>query len=650
MWVWMWMKPALWAAALMLLAAAAQGDFAAEVLDAADVYAVPGQAPPAGTLEAGAAVVLEGRTATGAWLLAHTPDGALRGWVERRQLRLAPGMSVAALPIVGVGGGGVMDALTVYAGPSATSEAIAQLPQDAQVRVEGRSFTGAWLLVQAQSGVRGWVEARQITLGADVNLYDLQVVNTAAAPVPPAALTLRTGPGEDYPDSAIIPYGARLRIEGRDESGAWLLVYTPDTTNARGWMPAADLTLDPDASIDALAVIEHPVIEPLPAEAIVLRAGPGFVYPIRGGIPWGARVVLEGRNAAADWLLIHQSDTPARRGWVPLTEMTLDASVALADLRLLEGEIIGAEPPEEAPPAADAAPASEVASAAVEPPPYSPSNASYDALVAHLYGVPPVPAAVSYQTRQIYRQGQREGLRAGVFSKVGDCQTAHLGFLHPFGVGEYDLGPYAYLQSTLDYFSATSPREGVSNAFENASFAAVDSFNAAAVLDPTWANPAYCRQGESPLACEYRVVRPSVAIIMLGTMDVLLYGPETFEMYLRKVVNETTNRGIVPVLTTFPSSEARYWEQSLRFNAVIVKVAQEKGTPVINLWLAARALPNYGLAGDHKHLSYKGERRLRTHGPDDRWMAFTGDEEVWGQTLRNLLTLQTLDLLRQNLE
>ena len=254
---------------------------------------------------------------------------------------------------------------------------------------------------------------------------------------------------------------------------------------------------------------------------------------------------------------------------------------------------------------------------------------------ARLWSVPVIPV-LSARLRQIFASGQQNGMRANVFSKVGDCHTTSDAFLLPLGVGEYDLGPYGYLQNAINFFSA-SPRDGVANSFVNESMAASSAFNAGAVLDPVWANPMHCQQGEAPLLCEYRLVRPAVAVILLGAVDMQVYDVGAFRSYLQQVVQATVERGIIPVLTTYPSAPEFMWPESLEFNAVILDVAAQQQLPVINFWRASRVLPSYGLEGDFFHLSH----------PESRWISFNGDERRWGMTLRNLLTLYTLDLLRR---
>jgi fibrillarin-like rRNA methylase len=125
---------------------------------------------------------------------------------------------------------------------------------------------------------------------------------------------------------------------------------------------------------------------------------------------------------------------------------------------------------------------------------------------------------------------------------------------------------------------------------------------------------------------------------MLGAVDGQIYDTYTFQVYMTQVVQTTINQGIIPVLTTFPTGPNYNEPVALEVNGIILDIAQQEQIPVINLWRAARSLPEGGLQEDDFHLTARG----------DNFQSFSGDERVYAQTLRNLLTLLTLDGLRQN--
>ncbi|MBZ0304512.1 MAG: hypothetical protein K8I82_00455 [Anaerolineae bacterium] len=243
----------------------------------------------------------------------------------------------------------------------------------------------------------------------------------------------------------------------------------------------------------------------------------------------------------------------------------------------------------------------------------------------------------------VFTHGQALGNRADVFTKVGDSNTTNGDFLLAIGMGKTfcHLGSYAYLQETIDFFSATPPREDVQNSFNSYSIAAQKGLSSASVLDPFWATNALCEANESPLMCEYRIVKPSISIIMLGLMDSRYGEPESFAHYMEEIVKQSIEAGVIPVLTTFvvlPDQEVLNYDHSIQMNIALVDIAETYGTPLINLWAAVQELPNYGIGPDRTHLAHSV----------GQYCDFTGAEQEYGGTLRNLLTLQALDQLRKN--
>jgi lysophospholipase L1-like esterase len=127
------------------------------------------------------------------------------------------------------------------------------------------------------------------------------------------------------------------------------------------------------------------------------------------------------------------------------------------------------------------------------------------------------------------------------------------------------------------------------------------------------------------LACEYRIHKPSFAIIAIGTDDYL--SPERFETNLRQIVEMSINLGIVPILFTQMDNA-----NLLDNNAVIVKVANAYDLPLVDLMQAAQLLPNQGLL-DHMH-------------PSGLTNAFVFSEynlTHYGWPVRNLAVLTALD-------
>jgi hypothetical protein len=235
-----------------------------------------------------------------------------------------------------------------------------------------------------------------------------------------------------------------------------------------------------------------------------------------------------------------------------------------------------------------------------------------------------IPLPGVERLREIYRAGERSGMRAGVFSKVGDSLTANGMFLVPFGAGDYSLGEYGYLQEAIDFYSRETAR--TANSFANDSLAARTGWRAGHVLDPAKARSP-CEPGESPLACGFRIVRPAAVVIMLGTNDAMSPAGD-FREAMRRIVAFALDRGVIPILTTIPELRGQGVGP---YNAAIRDPAVEWEIPWIDLHAALTPLPNQGLGPDGIHLSWVEPAVFEPQYLQHR------------MTMRNLLTLQALD-------
>jgi len=90
-----------------------------------------------------------------------------------------------------------------------------------------------------------------------------------------------------------------------------------------------------------------------------------------------------------------------------------------------------------------------------------------------------LPPAVVENIREIYTYGQSIGRFPARFSKLGDSTTLNPPLLAKFDTGEYALGPYAYLQSTIEQYAGSFARYGV---------AARHGLHSWSVFDPFWAD------------------------------------------------------------------------------------------------------------------------------------------------------------------
>ena len=236
-------------------------------------------------------------------------------------------------------------------------------------------------------------------------------------------------------------------------------------------------------------------------------------------------------------------------------------------------------------------------------------------------------SGITAHARKICLAGQAIGNHVDVFSKVGDSNTDNPAFLTPFDQGNYDLGNYSDLALTINYFKGS---------FARTSAAAVGGFSTAKVLDPA-NDQAGCASGETPLACEYRINRPSVALILLGTGD--QHSWQGFEARYRTIIEYTIAQGIVPVLMTKADDlESKEDTAPAGFtNETIRRLAQEYDLPLLDLRKAVEPLPNLGCGPDGFHYN---------RPPDGQTATFDTAHLQYGFNMRNLTALQALDALR----
>ena len=253
----------------------------------------------------------------------------------------------------------------------------------------------------------------------------------------------------------------------------------------------------------------------------------------------------------------------------------------------------------------------------------------------------PVQFNVPHNIRNIYQRGLKMGNRSGVLAKVGDCESAGAGFLRAFGLGTYqpDLGEFGHLRGVIDFYRQTSPRAGAENSFTYIGASAHNGFTVWSVLDTRWADRKICNKNEMPVACEYRLIQPSLAIIMLGDADLHQMDMSTFREGLRRVIIYTLNSGTIPILSTIPGHHYKIQETEA-FNWAITVLGQEYGVPVIDLKAALDHLPNKGMVSDGFHMTVPPGDELSGNFAQP-------NVEKYGTTIRNLVSLQALEAVWQ---
>jgi uncharacterized protein YraI len=481
-----------------------------------------------------------------------------------------------------------------------------------------------------------------------------------------ATLPLRALAGTAGTIIATVPALTPLRVIGRLPDNSWLQVVTPDGT--QGWAQAQFLDVFVDlvgvpitagAALQASATARGPK-QPVDASIkpegnhLRLRQSPGTAGTVISFLPAQMTLHLIGRTADNVWLQVITSDQ--QQGWVlaqyvniyigldriPVSGTAVDAPPAAGRNTQPAG---GSAPTNIAfVPTLPPTPTNTSPPTPTDPPPPTetpvpPSLTSAPSATASNtppagYNHPlPYLSGISDHARQIYLHGLASGNRANVFSKVGDSITVAPTFLLPFGYGQFNLRDYGYLSGAVDHYGSGWARNG--NSFNNSSLAAKGGWSSISVLSPSLADHSVCRPGEPPLWCEYRLSRPSVALIMFGTNDVMDTSSAAYRANLQRIVGDTINFGIVPVLSTIPAfHRIGYDGRVAELNGIIADVAHQNDIPLWDYFGALESLPNEGLGPDGIHPSA---------APDSADLA-PGNLQ-FGYTVRNLTALEALDAL-----
>jgi len=228
----------------------------------------------------------------------------------------------------------------------------------------------------------------------------------------------------------------------------------------------------------------------------------------------------------------------------------------------------------------------------------------------------PVVPTLSSSAMDIYERGLAQGNDPHTFSRIGDGEIATTWFLP----ASCEYGPYSHLAETYAFFEGSCSRTGV---------AARAGFSTSRLLNPAYADPTLCEEGESPLACELRLNRPSFALISLGANQV--WEPQVFAAELEIILQILIEHGVLPVLST----KGDNLEGDGCINAIIADLTRQYELPLWNFWAAIQDLPGHGLQPDGEHLTW---------APCD-----FGDEEAMSHAwpVRNLTALQVLQAFHE---
>jgi hypothetical protein len=201
-----------------------------------------------------------------------------------------------------------------------------------------------------------------------------------------------------------------------------------------------------------------------------------------------------------------------------------------------------------------------------------------------------MPPAVLENLKQIFAKGQTLGNNPHSFSKVGDSIIEQPHYMVKFDTPEYNLGQYAYLQDVLNYYRGSFGRD---------SLAVRRGLHSWSWNNPTWADKDQCQPEEGPIACEYRVHKPSIAFIVLGSNDVGV--PDYFRKSMEELVQFTVDQGVIPIIVT----KADRHEGSNINNTILKETAAKFNVPLLDFDAVAGTMPNRGIdPADGTHLTF----------------------------------------------
>lgn len=472
----------------------------------------------------------------------------------------------------------------------------------------GRTDNNQWLQIQLDDGRIGWLPQHAVSLSAEIATLPVTGEAQDFANVFILPPTQQQTPLYDAPNGSVVGQLNPLtpvQVGQRTGDNGWLQIVTRDSV--AGWLPNNNYEITFDiANVPVLADSVVEADNPPPSTSAVigtirqdagglrLRQLPSTDSRILFNMQAGTQLTIQGRTSDSTWVLVAMPEGFV--GWTAAQYLDFEGDVAVVQ-----------------------------AISNPEPAPLPDIEAPDD--------TPPV-GIVSGGAREIYLRGQEMGNQRNVFTTVGDSLTDTPYFLRHIPNG-YNLGDYGYLLPALQFFNVDT---GYGNAFARKSHAAQAGWAAASTLELQH-TPANCISGETAVECEFRLVKPSVALIMVGTNDAPAFPASTYQANMQRIIDIALQYGVVPVISTLPP-RTEFNDRINEYNGVIRSLAATNNIPLWDFHSAVVNLPGGGLNADGIHLSIPPGAPAAT-------MNFTADNLAYGTTMRNLSALQMLNELMQ---
>ena len=508
--------------------------------------------------------------------------------------------------------GRVGNQLYLWEAPNNLSAVLGTVTEDDVYELVGRTGDSAWAQVRLADEREGWFVA------AALDEADLTALPVAARSVIEARVvlvpsdsptrTFFTDAGEADELERLQP----VRIDARTIDNAWL--YVGAAGGKTGWMSAEDVDVSFDLTIVEVREFSEPTIYrgtvQTAAGGLRLRRMPNTESTILFNLQADADLEVQGRTQDSAWVLVKLPE-----GFIGWT------SAAYIDYE----EPLNAVPVITNP----------------EPAPYVEPDIPDDAPNVSIVRAPSVNLAANSAPSaggnivSAAAPSVGAGNRSNVFTTVGDSITDTPYFLRQI-VNGYNLRDYGYLLPTLQYYNVDV---GDGNAFSRRAASTKAGWSTLSLFEPL--GDGRCQPGEDALRCEYRLTRPAVALVMVGTNDAPGHSPQMYREQMQRILDISLDSGVVPILSTLPPRRG-FDGRINEYNGVLRQLSVQYNVPLVDLHGALVKLPNQGLSADGVHLSLPPGGTVAT-------MDFTSENLRYGTTMRNLTALQVLHDVRQQL-
>ncbi|MDH5491109.1 MAG: SGNH/GDSL hydrolase family protein [Myxococcales bacterium] len=240
-----------------------------------------------------------------------------------------------------------------------------------------------------------------------------------------------------------------------------------------------------------------------------------------------------------------------------------------------------------------------------------------------------LPPSIAAGLREISSRAPRR--RPDVFAKMGGSSVVSRGFLYCFNGEAVELDGRESLRPTIEFFRGGNAAGR--SPFTRDSMAAHVGWSLRHGLT-----------GRPPrVVQEVDAIGARYAFVLFGGNDVQARNDLAYAERLLKVVDALIARGVIPILgATLPRNDAPVMDAwARRYNRWSWAIAQIRGIPYVDYYQAFQDLPGRGLARDGVHPN------ILLDGRRGDPCVFTEEGLNWGHNVRNLLSIESLDRIRQ---